>query len=207
MNAVTSFAVSPSTALELDAAAVAALNDSDMVDYQIAAVKGWAEAFGQKPSLDLQYALIREEGMDLSIAGMALSGQLTPEVVAEWLKESADFTFVLSGWSLVERPEDPEEMLKGIIALQHISKMVDVSIMAELATIEALGWNKEVVVKAHTEAFRRVVASNMTKLGDDGKSIFNEDGKIVKGPNYVKPDLTDLATLIIETANTGKTVH
>lgn len=42
------------------------------------------------------------------------------------------------------------------------------------------------------EAFRRVHESNMSKLGDDGKPIYREDGKILKGPNYKKPDLTDL---------------
>lgn len=42
------------------------------------------------------------------------------------------------------------------------------------------------------EAFDRVHASNMSKLGDDGKPIRREDGKILKGPNYREPDLTDL---------------
>jgi len=31
--------------------------------------------------------------------------------------------------------------------------------------------------------------SNMSKLGEDGKPIYREDGKIVKGPNYWKPDI------------------
>ena len=31
--------------------------------------------------------------------------------------------------------------------------------------------------------------SNMSKLGDDGKPIYNEKGKVLKGPNYFKPDL------------------
>lgn len=42
------------------------------------------------------------------------------------------------------------------------------------------------------EAFRRVHISNMSKLGPDGKPIFREDGKYIKGPNYKKPDLSDL---------------
>jgi len=32
----------------------------------------------------------------------------------------------------------------------------------------------------------------MSKLGDDGKPIFREDGKVMKGPKYEKPDLSDL---------------
>tara|TARA_B100000963_G_C22318346_1_gene533197 strand:- start:204 stop:575 length:372 start_codon:yes stop_codon:yes gene_type:complete len=37
--------------------------------------------------------------------------------------------------------------------------------------------------------FDEVQKSNMSKLGDDGKPIYNEHGKVMKGPNYFKPDL------------------
>lgn len=36
---------------------------------------------------------------------------------------------------------------------------------------------------------REVHSSNMSKLGDDGKPIFREDGKVLKGPNFAPPDL------------------
>ena len=39
-------------------------------------------------------------------------------------------------------------------------------------------------------AFEEVQRSNMAKLGEDGKPIFRKDGKILKGPNYKKPDLS-----------------
>lgn len=42
------------------------------------------------------------------------------------------------------------------------------------------------------EAFRRVHASNMSKLGPDGKPIKREDGKVLKGPGYHAPDLSDI---------------
>jgi hypothetical protein len=51
------------------------------------------------------------------------------------------------------------------------------------------------------EAFDRVVASNMTKLGDDGKPVRNEAGKVMKGPNYVAPDFTDLAERLSKSLN------
>ena len=38
--------------------------------------------------------------------------------------------------------------------------------------------------------FEEVQNSNMSKLGDDGKPIYNENGKVMKGPNYFKPNLT-----------------
>lgn len=38
------------------------------------------------------------------------------------------------------------------------------------------------------KAMERVYRSNMTKLGADGKPLYREDGKIIKGPNYVPPN-------------------
>ena len=40
------------------------------------------------------------------------------------------------------------------------------------------------------ECFDEVQKSNMSKLGEDGKPIYNEAGKVMKGPNYFKPDLS-----------------
>ena len=42
------------------------------------------------------------------------------------------------------------------------------------------------------EALNRVHFSNMSKLGEDCKPIYREDGKVLKGPNYKPPDLSDL---------------
>ena len=39
------------------------------------------------------------------------------------------------------------------------------------------------------KCFEEVQNSNMSKLGKDGKPIYNEYGKVMKGPNYFKPDL------------------
>ncbi|MDC2986905.1 nucleoside triphosphate pyrophosphohydrolase family protein [Candidatus Pelagibacter bacterium] len=39
------------------------------------------------------------------------------------------------------------------------------------------------------KCFKEVQDSNMSKLGSDGKPIYNEKGKVMKGPNYFKPDL------------------
>ena len=40
------------------------------------------------------------------------------------------------------------------------------------------------------KCFDEVQKSNMSKLGNDGKPIYNEQGKVMKGPKYFKPDLT-----------------
>ena len=39
------------------------------------------------------------------------------------------------------------------------------------------------------EVFEEIQRSNMSKLGEDGKPIYNESGKVMKGPNYFKPNL------------------
>ena len=40
------------------------------------------------------------------------------------------------------------------------------------------------------KCFEEVQNSNMSKLGEDGKPIYNEAGKVMKGPNYFKPNLS-----------------
>ena len=39
------------------------------------------------------------------------------------------------------------------------------------------------------ECFKEVQRANMSKLGNDGKPIYNEQGKVMKGPNYSEPNL------------------
>ena len=50
---------------------------------------------------------------------------------------------------------------------------------------ENLGWDLD-------EALNRVHRSNMSKLGEDGEPVYREDGKVLKGPNYQPPNLSDL---------------
>ena len=40
------------------------------------------------------------------------------------------------------------------------------------------------------KCFDEVQKSNMSKLGEDGKPIYNDQGKVMKGPKYFKPDLS-----------------
>ena len=42
------------------------------------------------------------------------------------------------------------------------------------------------------EAFDEIQRSNMSKLGEDGKPIYREDGKVLKGPNYFKPNIAKI---------------
>lgn len=49
----------------------------------------------------------------------------------------------------------------------------------------SFGWNLD-------EAVRRIHLANMSKLGPDGKPLYRPDGKVLKGPNYTKANLSDL---------------
>ena len=72
-------------------------------------------------------------------------------------------------------PPDREACLKELADLVYVC--------AQYA--ENMDWDLE-------QALRRVHKSNMSKLGDDGKPVKRKDGKVLKGPNYKPPDLSDL---------------
>ena len=42
------------------------------------------------------------------------------------------------------------------------------------------------------EVFNEIQRSNMSKLGKDGKPIYRDDGKVMKGPNYFKPNIKEV---------------
>ncbi len=42
------------------------------------------------------------------------------------------------------------------------------------------------------EVFNEIQRSNMSKLGEDGNPIYREDGKVLKGPNYFKPNIKEI---------------
>ncbi len=44
------------------------------------------------------------------------------------------------------------------------------------------------------EVFEEIQRSNMSKLGADGKPIYREDGKVLKGPNYFKPNIGEIVS-------------
>jgi predicted HAD superfamily Cof-like phosphohydrolase len=74
----------------------------------------------------------------------------------------------------VEAPR-PADLLKELADLDYVTA----------GCAEVFDWDFD-------EAGRRVHASNMSKMGDDGKPLRREDGKILKGPNYKPPHLGDL---------------
>jgi len=78
------------------------------------------------------------------------------------------------------------QLIKGYVvnatdALKELADLVYVCYQYA----ENLGWDLD-------EALNRVHLSNMSKLGEDGNPIYREDGKVLKGPNYQPPNLSDL---------------
>ena len=100
------------------------------------------------------------------------------------LKELCDLLYVSTGLSLTV-PEHIGMLMRDAEREKSLKQQGQVSRALE----EGLQYYGEDVFM---EAFARVHDSNMSKLDSNGNPILREDGKVMKGPNYKKPDLTDL---------------
>jgi predicted HAD superfamily Cof-like phosphohydrolase len=133
-----------------------------------------------KASLDprLWIKLIEEETAELE---EALNSKSREEV----LKEIADVLYVTAGLQVVMGDTLP----KHLIPKEELDKIYNLI----KNSFNLLEYVEEMFTpEVFDEAVRRVHKSNMSKLGYDGRPIFREDGKVLKGPNYKKPDLSDL---------------
>ena len=89
--------------------------------------------------------------------------------------------------------EEFKEFLESDGMLFRHGKNVQEETLKELADLvyvcyqyaENMGWNLD-------EALNLVHLSNLSKLDEDGEPIYREDGKVLKGPNYKPPDLSEL---------------
>jgi len=93
--------------------------------------------------------------------------------IEELIKESID----KGPWSENARAADDEQMLKLITGVADL--MTDLVVYAQS---EMVKWGIPI-----SEVFELVMASNASKMGPDGKPII-QDGKLIKGPNYWKPE-------------------
>ena len=105
------------------------------------------------------------------------------------------------GQQIKEKAEFPEEKITKLRyeliqeELQELKEAIDKNDIKEVADAltdilyvtygagHAFGINLD-------KCFQEVQNSNMSKLDQNGKPIYNEKGKVMKGPNYFKPDLT-----------------
>ena len=89
--------------------------------------------------------------------------------------------------------EEYTEVVEAFDAFRQGDAATHADLLKELADLvfvcyqaaENMGWDLD-------EAMQRIFDSNMSKLDDTGVPIRNEAGKVMKGPNYKKPNLMDL---------------
>lgn len=132
-------------------------------------VREFHSAFGASENVELVQG---KQSLDLLALRLGL--------VAEEYKEVAQATTDLGNALFMKRGDETitkrkEELLKELADVLYVVYGFAVT----------YGWDLD-------EAFRRTHVSNMSKLGEDGKPILRDDGKVLKGPNYAKPDLSGL---------------
>ena len=103
------------------------------------------------------------------------------------------------GQPIATKPDEGDALM---LQLDCITEEFDEFMFEDSGTVEELKELADLVFVCYQyaalmgydldEATRRVFISNMSKLGDDGKPVLNELGKVTKGPNYQPPDLSDL---------------
>jgi len=96
--------------------------------------------------------------------------------------------------------EQDEAILRHRLMIEETNEYIDACFKNSLIDIaDALGDKLYILcgtILKHgmqhiiEEVFEEIHASNMSKLGKDGKPVLREDGKILKGPGYHKPDLS-----------------
>ena len=97
----------------------------------------------------------------------------------DWMKgtdkDNLRLTLVKEEYEEVAEATEAENLLKELADLVYVT----------YGYAATFGWDLD-------EAVRRVHASNMSKLDASGEPIYREDGKVLKGPFYQEPNLTDL---------------
>ena len=141
-------------------------------------VQEFITKFGASLDVRVWRKLVEEELTELEYA-------LEKETQAQVLKEGCDLVYVLTPFVALGEPveklglfSDDEIEYTGELLHRAIGVVAKIGPMFEPGVF--------------SKAFVRVHESNMSKLGNNGKPIRREDGKIMKGPNYKPPVLDDL---------------
>lgn len=141
-----------------------------------ALVAEFIDAFEANPPW---FKLVEEELEEVLEAMAKDIESTTVQSLANVLKETIDLQYVMCGVVInASRQENPEDISPALLG-GYLEVSAAVAEFVDGKTLQ--------------EVFRRVHQSNMSKLGEDGKPVRREDGKILKGPNYQPVDLTDIA--------------
>lgn len=131
-------------------------------------------AFGASDNPETWVTLNMEEAKEL----------INAEEPADALKETCDLFYVITGMIICLRKNGLEKLPREDTPFEQM--------VMQAGMIKATMVRKHFGEETFREAFRRVHVSNMSKLGSDGKPVYREDGKVLKGPNYKPPVLDDL---------------
>ena len=131
--------------------------------------------------------------MAVDMRNLGFDYEMTPLEMVREFREKFGKPLNQKWRSLNGREEYHQQTLIGEESDEFEVAVEPVEILKELADLvyvcndyaATFGWDLD-------EAFRRVHASNMSKLWEDGKPRYREDGKVLKPPTYVTPDLSDL---------------
>ena len=99
------------------------------------------------------------------------SRKMQKGLIVEEFKEFIESDYKMAMMDIVSRADCLKELADLVYVCAQYAENMD--------------WDLE-------QALRRVHESNMSKLGADGNPIRRDDGKVMKGPNYQPPNLTDL---------------
>jgi len=139
-------------------------------------VKAFTEAMGQPVGLPLNEAwkvMMPADNAEDAMKATLEDGRFDWQKLVDQMELRREL--VMEEANEVRTAESPEELTKELADLLYVTIGFAVTFGLPLV-----------------EVFERVHQSNMSKLGEDGKPIYREDGKVMKGPNYQPPQLGDL---------------
>ena len=124
------------------------------------------------------HQLIHEVGHFHDSFGIANNTQPTTALTAEEIQLRFDL--------LKEENEEYLEAAKNGDLTEVADALGDIMYIL-FGTILKHGLQDKIV-----DIFKEIQASNLSKLGEDGQPIYREDGKVLKGPNYFRPDINKI---------------
>lgn len=155
-------------------------------------VREFQEKFDPKHNMEFPYALENAYDLGEAVKVLELRRKLIREEVDELceavnnllfcLEDARDKHVSVNRWLEYANKEHWEDWHD---AKMELADALGDILVVTIGTAIALGFDIEKIMK-------RIHASNMSKLGADGKPIYRKDGKVMKGPDYFPPYLGDL---------------
>lgn len=161
----------------------------DMIQAGKALVKEFQTAMEQPDDVDMQWSLVVEESLELIEARLAVGADINVENMAHFMKEAVDLQYVTIGlmnmtqdnpMAVGPRPNDETQAVA--LAMEIMADSADIFLTDDLLM--------EGLVIVH--------ASNMSKLHEDGKPRYADNGKVLKPDTYIKPDMTRVAEIALQ---------